>query len=148
MPTRKAIRYSMNSNGTELEQVVHTHRTSYRSRLPRGFGELNPSPHSRILLPSQWIPVLALLIHIYYGANSGSHFIKPIPYLTHHFRERRSADSVTETDLMCEQMPYPVWFSCRRKSCPVCEHGLNGNMFPPRCKGGGEGEGEGGNCGD
>ena len=48
VPTRKAIRYSIDSNGTELEQVVHTHRTSCRSRWPRGFGELNPSSHFQI----------------------------------------------------------------------------------------------------
>ena len=93
MPTRKAIRYSMNSIGTELEQAGRsqplsesscdvtrqacrensprlsrssscnsdsanwpgyeaesqhgTNRTSRRSGLTRGFGELNPSPHCR-----------------------------------------------------------------------------------------------------
>ena len=30
------------------KQVVHTYRASYRSGWPRGFGELNPSPHSWI----------------------------------------------------------------------------------------------------
>ena len=34
-PTRKAVLYSMNSNGTELKQVVHTHRTWCRSAWPR-----------------------------------------------------------------------------------------------------------------
>ena len=30
------------------------------------------------------------------------------------------------TDFMCEQKPYPVWFSPRRKVCPVyCEHSLS-----------------------
>ena len=38
--------YKVNGKGTELEQVVHTHRTSYRSGWPGGFGELNPSLHS------------------------------------------------------------------------------------------------------
>ena len=51
-PTWKLIRYIMDNNGTELEQVVHTHRkscdTSCRIGWPRGFGELNPSPHSWI----------------------------------------------------------------------------------------------------
>ena len=51
-PPGKPIRYSVNSNGTELEQVAHTHRASRRSGWPGGFGELNPSPHSRIF-PSQ-----------------------------------------------------------------------------------------------
>ena len=32
----------------ELEQLVHTHRTSYQSCWPRGLGELNPSPISWI----------------------------------------------------------------------------------------------------
>ena len=40
--------YSVNAKGTELEQVVHTHRTSYRSGWPGGFGELNSSLHSGI----------------------------------------------------------------------------------------------------
>ena len=39
---------NVNSSSTELEQIVHTHRTSCRNGLPRGFGELNPSPHSWI----------------------------------------------------------------------------------------------------
>ena len=34
----------MIGNGTELEQVVDTHRTSCRSGWPRDFGALNPSP--------------------------------------------------------------------------------------------------------
>ena len=38
----------MNSNSTELKQVVHTHRTSCRSSWPRGFGKLNTSPRSWI----------------------------------------------------------------------------------------------------
>ena len=33
-----SCRQSVNSNGTELEQVVHTHRTLYRSSWSRGFG--------------------------------------------------------------------------------------------------------------
>ena len=44
----------MNSNGTKLEQVVHTHQKSCLSGWSRGygeFGELDPIP--------QWIPVLA-----------------------------------------------------------------------------------------
>ena len=43
------------SNGTELEKVVHTHRTTRRSGLPSGFADLNPTH----LLLLQWIPILA-----------------------------------------------------------------------------------------
>ena len=46
MPTREAIWYGMNSNGTELEQVVQTHRRSWRSGWSRGFGELNLNTHT------------------------------------------------------------------------------------------------------
>ena len=49
----------MNSNGTELEQVVHTLRTTCHSGWLRGFGELNPSLTPEYLLSLQWIPVLA-----------------------------------------------------------------------------------------
>ena len=51
------IRFSMNSNDIEPEQVVHTHWTSHRSSWPRGF-DLIPVLTPEYLLPSQWIPVL------------------------------------------------------------------------------------------
>ena len=38
----------MNNNVAELEQVVQTHRASCPSGLPRGFGTLNPNPHSQL----------------------------------------------------------------------------------------------------
>ena len=50
---------------------------------------------------------------------------KLIRYVTFHLRDRRDAASLhyrnrsETTALMCEQKPYPVWFSCRRKLCPV-----------------------------
>ena len=95
MPTRKAIRYSMNSNATELEQVVDTHRTSCRNGWPRGFGELNvnPSPHSppEYLLPSQQI---SLSPHSYLFTSATVRIpvhttptcdTEPIQYVTLHF---------------------------------------------------------------
>ena len=51
------IRFSMNSNDIEPEQVVHTHWTSHRSSWPRGF-DLVPVLTPEYLLLSQWIPVL------------------------------------------------------------------------------------------
>ena len=67
----KAIRYSVNSNGTELEQVVHTHRSSCRSGWPKRFGELNPSPHSWIFTSvRQLVHSSLLLIHFRYGPNT------------------------------------------------------------------------------
>ena len=35
---------SLHSKGKEMEQVIHTHRTSCQSSCLQGFGELNPSP--------------------------------------------------------------------------------------------------------
>ena len=43
----------------QYEQQRHRKSSSYWSSLPRGFGELNPNPHFWILLPCQWVPVLA-----------------------------------------------------------------------------------------
>ena len=37
--------------GPKAAQVFHTHRTSCRGGWPRGFGELNSSPHSWIFAP-------------------------------------------------------------------------------------------------
>ena len=50
---------------------------------------------------------------------------KLIRYATLHLRDRRDAASLRCRNrseiivLMCEQKPYQVWFSCRRKLCPV-----------------------------
>ena len=44
------VMFTLNSNDIELEQVVHSYRTScYRSSWPRGFGKLT-SPLSRIFV--------------------------------------------------------------------------------------------------
>ena len=48
----------MNRDGTELEQIVHTHRTSYRSGLSRGACVSFSVLSHKYLLPSQWVPVL------------------------------------------------------------------------------------------
>ena len=61
----------MNSKGTELEQVLHTHWTSFRCIWPRGFGALKSSPHSWISSSTD-----SSLIHFLYGANTCSHCIK------------------------------------------------------------------------
>ena len=45
VPTRQTIRYSMNSNDTELEQVVHTHRTCGQHLFPS----------AKLTFSSQWL---------------------------------------------------------------------------------------------
>ena len=61
----------MNSKGTELEQVLHTHWTSFRCVWPRGFGALKSSPDS-------WISssMDSSLIDFLYGPNTCSHCSK------------------------------------------------------------------------
>ena len=45
------VMVTLKSNGKEMEQVVHSYRTScYRSSWPRGFGKLNTSPLSWIFV--------------------------------------------------------------------------------------------------
>lgn len=79
-------------------QVVNIHQTSYWSSLPRRFGELNPNLHFRILLPYQWVPVLA-----------ASHLIPPqSEYLFTLWR------GVAEMNPICDQLLYyvsgsPTW---------------------------------------
>ena len=58
--------------------------------------------------------------------------IYPVKYVTLHFRDTRGTalfryrNRAEITVLMSEQNPYPLWFSGRRKSCPVSyEHCLN-----------------------
>ena len=43
---RDKRRYGVNSSGLGLEEVIHTHRTSYRNGWPREFGALKSSPVS------------------------------------------------------------------------------------------------------
>ena len=55
--SRPTSKWRMNGDGTELERVVHTHRTSYRSGWPGGFGAVILIVTSEYLLPSP--PVIA-----------------------------------------------------------------------------------------
>ena len=68
-------------------------------------------------------------IGVYFAPKYGT---KPIRYVNLHFRDRQDAASLryrnraTTTVFACEQKPSPVWFSWRRKSCPVLrEYSLN-----------------------
>ena len=68
--------YRVNSNGTEMEKVVHTHRTSCRSGWSGWFtfGELNPSPHFWIFrFRLCGFQSSLLLIHFRCGPNTCSH---------------------------------------------------------------------------
>ena len=80
-----------------------------------------------------------LLIHFRYGPNtylftlhqSVAQNLSAMRVTVGEFRDRRGATSLRYrnraeiTVLMCEQKPYPVWFSYRRKIYPVyCEHSL------------------------
>ena len=112
----------------ELEQLVHTHRTSYQSCWPRGLGELNPIPISRIFFS------------VSVDSSPRSHLFTPVilPWQSEHLSVHtapkwwhwiylicdvpllrsvlRSSIRAVITVLMCEQRPYPVWFSRLRKS--------------------------------
>ena len=96
---RKSYQYSKNSSGTDLEQVVHTHRTSWRNGWPRWFCSLNPNPHSWIFTSvSEGSSPLSYLITSA-TVQIPSHYIKmwptePLRSMTLHFRDRRGA--VTE----------------------------------------------------
>ena len=85
----------MNSNDTEMAHT-HTH-IEYRARAV-GLPAQIPILTAKYLLPSQWIPVLALLIHFRYGPKRCSHCTKfgmePIRYVTLHFRDRLGATSL------------------------------------------------------
>ena len=98
----------MNSYLVQYEQQRHwtgqviksnIHQTLYWSCLPRGFGELNPNPHFWILLPCQWVPVVA-----------ASHFI-PLQseYLfTLWQRVAEMNPKCDEPTLLCEQKAYMI----------------------------------------
>ena len=70
-------------------------------------------------------PVLALAQFFRYGPGMAVQRHKRIRYVKVFFQGRRGAASLRYknraeiTVVMCEQKPYPVWFSCRRKRCLV-----------------------------
>ena len=53
------VQYEQQRHWTGQVIKSNIHQTLYWSCLPRGFGELNPNPHFWILLPCQWVPVVA-----------------------------------------------------------------------------------------
>ena len=133
----KTISFCMNSNGLELVRVFHTHWTSCRGGWPGRVGELNPSPHSWVFPPvlfgsslcSYLFPSGTVWIGVHMTPNYGT---EPIWYVILHFWDLCSAASLDHrnhaeiTILMCEQKPYPVQFSCRRKSYLLwCEYSLS-----------------------
>ena len=130
---RMATQYSMNSNGTELEQVVHTYWTSSCcwSGWPRGlwWTKSHSSLMNIYFLLSELQPSL-LLIHFRYCSDTCSHctIVWHRTYTIWNAPFSRSARRIflrcnrnrTEiTPFVCVKKPYlvsAVWFSCRRKS--------------------------------
>ena len=92
----------MNSNGTELQQIVHTHsthvhRTSCRGGWPRGVGFFNRNPDTpEYLLPSKWVSV----VFQSYSLPLRSEHV----FTLHH----SAAQNQTGTRLVCEQKAYLV----------------------------------------
>ena len=104
----------MNSNGTELEQVIHTHRTSCRSGWPRGFVELNPgSPHA------EYLPVSIRSSPLLYLFTSATDRIPVRAKCALGAASLCHRNRAEITVLVCGQKPYPLRFSCLRKSHAV-----------------------------
>ena len=89
------IWYTVNSNSTELEQVVYKHQKSCRSSWPRGIGELNPSPYSWIFSSISVGP--SPLSYVFTSATSRIPVhtapkwgTEPIQYMTLHFRDQQA----------------------------------------------------------
>ena len=131
------IAFGANTKSSPYEQQRHRTGTSrlHISNIlcdywPRGFGEMNLSPHSWIFTsfsvdfgPSSYLFTSATVrIPVHAALECGT---ESIWYVTRHFRDQHVAASVRYrnraeiTVLICEQKPYPTWFSCRRKSHPI-----------------------------
>ena len=95
---------------------------------PRGFAPLQKQRRNH--RSYVWTEALSGMVFVPAQKLSGIIWT-PLRYVTLHFRDRRSTASLCYrnlaeiTVLMREQKPYPVCFSCRRKSCPVlCEQSI------------------------
>ena len=75
-------------------------------------------------------PFATVRTGVYIALKCGT---EPIRYVTSHFRDRRGPASICHRNraeiisFMCEQKPYPVWFSCRHKSS-LRKHKLRGTQ--------------------
>ena len=138
MPTRKAISYTVNSNGKEVEQAVHKHPTSCSSGWKRAVWWTKPQSwllniYFRL---SEFQSSLLLRIHFHYSPwylftlhrKGGT---EPIRYVTLQFRDLRDAASLRRrirakiAILVREQKPFSVWFSSRRETYSIkFEHSL------------------------
>ena len=95
-----------------------------------------PNAHSWILFTSVSVGNPVLFPILLYSLPLWSEYLftmhqgvvrNPVCHVTLQFRDRSGACTVFFRDrnraeitvLMCEQKPYQVWFSCRRKSSPV-----------------------------
>ena len=107
---------SANWPGYEAESQHGTNRTSCRSGLTRGFGELNPSPHCRkftsVLADSAPFPSLftSATVQIYTCGTLHQSVAQNV-------REIWSSDSLSRSEAQLRS--FMVWSSCRRKSNPV-----------------------------
>ena len=110
------ISYRMISNAsTELEQLVHTHRTSYQSCWPRGLGELTPSPMSRIFFS------------VSVDSSPRSHLFTPVilPWQSEHLSVHTAPKYGTES------ISYVTFHFQDQCSVPVWTEALSGMVFAP-----------------
>ena len=106
VPTWKAISgtawtataKNWNKSFTNIEHRTGANRNRNRNR--SGFSSLNPNPHFCYLLLSS-LSVLVLTLTCTYLLPLWSEYLFTL-------RQR----------IMCKQMNYPIWFSCRGKSYP------------------------------
>ena len=131
----------MNSNGMELEQVVHTRWTSCRSGLPGEFGGLNPRSNScrafisvsvgSTLLSYLFTTATVQICQILGGRTAPKYGTKPLRYyVTRRFRDRRgTALTVTEIEpklspLLCVNRG-PIQCDFRRAGAKVIQYSMN-----------------------
>ena len=127
-------------------EVVHAHRTSCRSGWPRGFGELNPRPHSSIFTsvsvdssPHSHLFTSMVQIRVQTAPKCCT---EPLRYVTLHFRDRRGAASLryrnrAQITVLCEQKPYIRYgFRAGARAIPfglVWTGELKGNKTKKNC---------------
>ena len=131
MSRLKALLFSINGDGTELEQAVHTLHIShftYRTGAIslEGLEYKIPFLNSEYILlfrgssPSCYSVISATVrTSVCTATKSGRNNV------TVHFYDQWGAMSFPYSNYrsMREQKPYPIWFSCRRKTYPAyCEY--------------------------
>ena len=123
MQTRNILRPGMNRNGPELEQGVHTiPDSSYAGTKvisDRAFVHTWNADFGAVCVPKRCYAA-SMFVHTVPKSDTKTYLIHDDSHSRSKWHSTGPAEKRRRSQrFMYKRMPCPMWFSCRRKSCPV-----------------------------